>query len=58
MCFFSNFERVEMLLIFGECKRNSREATKVYRDRFPQRKQPSEATISTTVNGVSTTVTC
>ena len=53
MCSFSNFERVEMLLIFRECKKNSREAIKVYRDRFPQRKQSSEATISTTVNGVT-----
>ncbi|CAK9832795.1 hypothetical protein ANTRET_LOCUS9576 [Anthophora retusa] len=39
-------------LIFGECKRNSRKASKMYRDRFPQRKQPSEGTFRSTVKSL------
>lgn len=34
-------EYVDMLLIYGECRKNSREAAGVYQERFPDRRAPS-----------------
>jgi hypothetical protein len=36
---------VEMLIIYGECGRNAREATRVYAQRFPNRNDPGHKTI-------------
>lgn len=41
---FSPNECVDMLLIFGECHKNSREAARIYRERFPDRVTPSHMT--------------
>jgi hypothetical protein len=36
---------VVMLIIFGECGRNTREAARVFSDRFPDRPSPGHKTI-------------
>jgi hypothetical protein len=36
---------VEMLIIFGECGRNAREAARIFSDRFPDRPSPDHKTI-------------
>lgn len=41
---FSNIEYTDMLLVYGECRLNSREACRVYSERFPQRRQPNKKT--------------
>lgn len=37
---FTNEEKTEMILIYGECRRNSRLASRVYTERFPNRRCP------------------
>lgn len=37
---YSADEYVDMLLIYGECRKNSREAAALYRERYPQRRHP------------------
>lgn len=37
----NNSEKVDMLLIFGECNRNSRQAAELYAQRYPERYQPA-----------------
>lgn len=39
---YSHQEKVEMLLIFGECRRNARDAVAVYAARFPDLPHPTE----------------
>lgn len=43
---FTPNEYVDMLLIFGECQKNSRAAVHLYQQRFPERRQPSRKTYS------------
>jgi hypothetical protein len=42
---YSAADYVEMLIIFGECGRNAREAARVFSDRFPDRPSPDHKTI-------------
>lgn len=37
---YSRNEKVDMLLIYGECKKNSRQAATLYGERFPERNHP------------------
>jgi len=37
---YSHTERVDMLLVFGECKRNAREAVTLYSERYLDRVHP------------------
>lgn len=41
---FSNEEKVDMLLVFGECRSNCREAKRVYAQRYPHRRVPDAKT--------------
>jgi hypothetical protein len=34
MVVYSNQEKLEMILIYGECQRNSKASQRLYRDRF------------------------
>jgi hypothetical protein len=43
MCSAADY--VEMLIIFGECGRNAREAARIFSDRFPDRPSPDHKTI-------------
>jgi len=36
----SNSEKVDMLLVYGECQRNSRNAARLYAERYPERYHP------------------
>ena len=40
----SNSEKVDIFLIFSECRRNSHEAAALYMQRYPDRNHPSEKT--------------
>jgi hypothetical protein len=42
---YSAADYVEMLIIFGECGRNAREAARIFSDRFPDRHSPDHKTI-------------
>jgi hypothetical protein len=42
---YSAADYVEMLIIFGECGRNVREAARIFSDRFPDRPSPDHKTI-------------
>jgi hypothetical protein len=42
---YSVADYVEMLIIFGECGRNAREAARIFSDRFPDRPSPGHKTI-------------
>lgn len=37
---YNNSEKVDMLLIYGECLKNSRVAAQLYADRYPERRHP------------------
>lgn len=37
---YSRNEKVDMLLIYGECRKNSRNAARLYAERFPDRNHP------------------
>lgn len=39
---YTSAELTDMLLIYGEARRNGREAVRIYQDRFPQRLSPSK----------------
>lgn len=43
-------EYVDMLLIFGECHKSGREAQRLYRERFPDRRCPDHKTFQSTEN--------
>lgn len=43
---FTYDEYVNMLLIYGECRKNSRRARDLYRERFPNRTTPSKNTFA------------
>lgn len=43
---FTPNEYVDMLLIYGECKKKSRDAQRLYRERFPDRPTPSLCTFA------------
>lgn len=43
---FTYDEYVDMLMIYGECRRNSRRATELYRNRFPDRITPGKNTFA------------
>lgn len=47
--FFEFHEYVDMLLIFGECRKSGRAAERLYRERFPNRRCPDHKTFSSTV---------
>lgn len=38
---YENVELLDMLLVFGEARRNAQEARRIYRERYPNRQQPS-----------------
>jgi hypothetical protein len=42
---YSGADYVEMLIISGECGRNTREAARIFSDRFPDRPSPDHKTI-------------
>lgn len=37
---YTNVEKIDMLLIYGECRKNSREARALYATRYPERRIP------------------
>ncbi|KAK9709777.1 Helix-turn-helix domain (DUF4817) [Popillia japonica] len=39
-------EYVDMLLIYGECRKNFREVANLYRERFPERRHPAHTTFN------------
>jgi len=39
---FTNEEKLNMILIYGECRKNRRNALRVYEERYPNRRQPSD----------------
>lgn len=41
---FTANDYVDMLLIYGECQKNSRDARRLYQERFPERPTPSHRT--------------
>lgn len=41
---YCNTEKVDMLLVFGKCRRNACEAVALYRERYPDRAHPSAKT--------------
>lgn len=43
---FSPSDCIDMLLIFGECQKNCRQAQRLYQERFPDRPIPSRMTFS------------
>lgn len=45
MADYSAAERINILLILGECRRNYRQAAALYRNRYPHRRHPSHTTI-------------
>ncbi|KAL1489897.1 hypothetical protein ABEB36_013824 [Hypothenemus hampei] len=46
---FNNFEKTNMILIYGKCQKNSRLACRVYSERFPDRRCPDHKTLKTLV---------
>jgi len=38
---YENVELLDMLLVFGEARHNAQEAQRIYRERYPNRQQPS-----------------
>ena len=40
---FCNSEKVDMLLVYGECHKNAIRAKAMYAERYPERNQPSRA---------------
>lgn len=49
---FTNIEKTEFLLIYGECNRNARLACRVYSQRFPGRRCPDHKTLKALVNNL------
>lgn len=45
MAHYTPNEIVDMLLVLGECRYNYKEAARLYRDRFPRRRHPSNMVI-------------
>lgn len=43
---YSNEEKTDMLLVYGECRSNGREARRVYAQRYPHRRIPDHKTFS------------
>ena len=41
---FCNRDKVDMLLVYGECHKNAIRAKPMYAERYPERNQPSRAT--------------
>lgn len=41
---FTADEYVDMLLVYGECRKNCRDAARLYQERFPNRRAPSQCT--------------
>jgi len=41
MPFYSREEQIDKLIIYGECKRNSRSVARLYAERYPDRHVPS-----------------
>lgn len=39
---YSNDEKTDMILIYGECKKNASAAARLYRQRFPNRRAPAD----------------
>lgn len=46
MSYYSNEEMTDMILIYGEVQRNSSEAVRVYRQRYPGRQVPNNRTFT------------
>jgi len=46
-------EKVELILIFGECNRNSRQAARLYADRYPNRYHPHHNYVFRLLRGLS-----
>ena len=43
---YTQEEKLDMILVYGECRKNSVEAKRVYQQRYPDRKQPSRINFS------------
>jgi len=54
---FTNAEKTDMVIIYGEVRRNARAAAALYAKRYPDRVAPREYQIRTLVNRLSTTGT-
>ena len=47
---FTNEEMVDMLLIYGECFQNAKQAEQRYAERFPERRHPTRPTFTNIVS--------
>lgn len=43
---FSNAEKLDMICIYGEARRNAKEAVRIYANRYPDRRLPSDKTFT------------
>jgi len=50
----NNSEKVELILIFDECNRSSRQAARVYADRYPDRFHPHHNYVHRLLRGTLT----
>lgn len=41
---YTNQEKYDMLIVYGECSENARAAVRLYRERYPNRSQPTKKT--------------
>lgn len=48
MAMYTNIERTDMVLIYGEARGNAEEARRIYMERFPQRLAPAAGTFKKT----------
>ncbi|GFW84317.1 DUF4817 domain-containing protein [Trichonephila clavipes] len=51
-------EYCEMILLYGQCNRNKREAARLYAIKFPSRRHPSYCTIAGAVQRLYKTGSC
>ncbi|GFW24146.1 DUF4817 domain-containing protein [Trichonephila clavipes] len=55
---YTNEEYCKMVLLYGQCNRNKREAARLYAIQFPSRRHPSYCTIATAVQRLHQTGSC
>ncbi|GFX40203.1 DUF4817 domain-containing protein [Trichonephila clavipes] len=55
---YTNEEYCEMVLLYGQCIRNKREAARLYVIKFPSRRHPSYYTIASAVQRLYKTGSC
>lgn len=49
----NNSEKVDLLLIFGECQRNVRQAARLYAERYPDRYHPHHNYMGRLIRGLT-----